>query len=192
MLKYNNLDWKKLDYFWIFAGIFGLLIMISKNKIELNNKKAIEIQRDIDLNYDNFNLSLSNNLTCYTYNKTKDSPENIEDRQYDQNEICKWSKKTLNLINQSINNKTPVELGELNIELKTNFKTEFYNSIIQRIEENNTLINKLINIKSSTAINDFVIRIWNAIGAFSLIVAFAIRLAITTHNINELKTIIIL
>ena len=188
VLKYNNLDWKKLDYFWIFAGIFGLLTMISKNKIELNNKKAIEIQKDIDLNYSNLNLSLNSNLTCFTYNITKNSPENIEDRQYDQDEICKWSKKTLNLINQSSNNKTPVKLEELKIELKTNFKSEFHNSIIQRIKKNNELINKLFNIKSSTAINDFVIRIWNVIGAFSLIVAFAIRLAITTHNINELKT----
>ncbi len=187
VLKYNDLDWKRLEYIWIFAGVFGLLVMVSKNKIEHNKNKLVLIEKDLNIHYRNIQYSLSSWTNCFQYNKTENSPKDIEERQFDQDLICSWSKKTLILILESQNNKKKINLEQLKLDFKTNFITEDYHYYLSQINTINELIDNYNNIQRNNYINNFIINVLNVIGALFLILAFAIRLAVATHNVNKLK-----
>ncbi|GGG19710.1 hypothetical protein GCM10011344_20510 [Dokdonia pacifica] len=189
--NYNQTNYKRLEYYWVFAGMIGLITLVSGNNINHTKREINSLNREINLTHRNILLSMDNNSNCWTYSRTSNSPIDIEDRQEDKDAYCIWSQKMVISINQ-YKKKEYEHFDKVDIEklvFKTDQVIENYNEDLQRIVALQDLIKVRKDKNEKIGLYITIGQILDVLGAFCLIVAFAIRLSIITYNVKESKKI---
>jgi hypothetical protein len=186
----SDTNWKRLEYIWIFIALLGLMTLINENKKQSIESELSKVRQEIKLDMSLVNFLLSDVQTCTKYKKTESSPENFDLSQYDQNLVCNWSKDFI-IETDSI---TGIPLSTLDLSsLQTlDFKTDFMHRYVKEISLYGNRVNKNIekNIHYSAEIEK---KNWDhlykSVGVVLLIIAIAIRLALTQRNVINSKFI---
>ncbi|MBA3900724.1 MAG: hypothetical protein H0X62_11030 [Bacteroidetes bacterium] len=187
-INFSETNWKRLDYIWIFIALMALLAIINENnaiseEYELKNTKQ-EIIFDISL----LNFLLSDKQTCYKYKNSIDAPDDFIQRQYDQDQICAWS-KDFRIETDSV---AGIPICAIDtFSLKTiEFKTDFMDNYVREFSVYTYRINRNIEKYNNCAI-EVNSKVWDefykTVGVFLLILAIAIRLALTENNVSMTK-----
>ncbi|MDQ3191071.1 MAG: hypothetical protein M3Q58_05705 [Bacteroidota bacterium] len=183
-INLSDTNWKRLEYIWIFIGLLGLLALINENKKRSIESELSNFKHEIILDMSLVNFLLSDIQTCTKYKKTVLSPENFDLNQSDQNLICEWS-KNFNIEVDSITG-VPTNIIDTQSIQEIKFKTDFMQGYVKEISLYISRINKNIN-KFNTSSLEGKKKIWDdfykTIGVFLLIIAIAIRLALTKRNV---------
>jgi hypothetical protein len=186
--KLSEVNWKRLEYIWIFIGLFGLLSVVEKNNKEFKTVDNFYVKKNIEFNLSRIKFFLSDLQTCFKYNKISSSLLDFDDRQYDQDLICSWS-KTYKIDFDTIDGIPTKFLDTLAIK-KLIFKTSFMAGYIKEFQSCCSAINsdiKKFNLyKKQIKSNDWE-NFSRTTGVLFIIIAFAIRLSITTKNVKTTK-----
>ena len=188
ILKLSDTNWKRLEYIWIFTGLFGLLTVIEGNNKEFKTADNYYVKQDIQYNLSRIKFFLSDIQSCNKYTKFASSPNDFDDRQYDQDLICDWSGKYKIEID-TVEGIPTISLDTLTIKQIT-FRTTFMDDYVKEFKACCSIINADIEkfnlfqlqIKSSDWEN-----FGRKTGVLLIIIAFAIRLSITTKNVRTAK-----
>lgn len=91
--------WKKVDYFWLAIGALGLIaasadarMLIAKNMVEQKAEAAIHRYKMLRTHLQ-FGTSIA---ICRKFNRTKFSPQNLDEIQKEFDAACDWFKLTVN------------------------------------------------------------------------------------------------
>jgi hypothetical protein len=187
-LKLSETNWKRLEYTWIFIGLFGLLTVIEKNNKEFRATDNYYLKQDIKFNLSRINFFLSDIQSCFKYNKLPSSPQDFDDRQHDQDLICSWAKQYKIEIDtlESIPTKPLDTLTIRQIAFKTSFMDDYvkeFNSCCSIINKDIEMFNKYRQEINASNWENFS----RTTGVLLIILAFSIRLSITTKNVKTAK-----
>ncbi len=186
----SEIEWKRLEFVWIFAGLFGLSTLVMKNRNEFINNEIKYLKFDLDIDYDNLKMSLGNLENCFQFTQHDKSPTDIDLIQKDQNLICNWSQdisKLLDSIKKEDYTKKLIIDSINSLDLKTQYKKDNFNKKVNKLSDFNYKIEQVANKQNSIMFTNKFSKIINVIGAWTLIVAFAIRLCIASHNLKKEK-----
>ncbi|MGY5353605.1 hypothetical protein [Wenyingzhuangia sp. IMCC45467] len=188
VFKLKEITWIRLEFSWIFVGVFGLLFLVAENR---KNRSTNELE--LYSNYVKFNLSDLNIYSeipnhCLKYNNSGVLPQNeFEIRQAEQDSVCSWMKRIHQITSKSIANdyNSLPDLPVLNI---TNYQTSSdYEYVLVYFNRINELTKKRDELRK--IVND---TFWEGykytFGILFLIIAFAIRLTLVSKKIMDKKT----
>jgi len=188
LFKLSETQWKRLEYIWIFTGFIGILTIIDKNHNDENIGKLSNIKSDIKFNMTRIDVFLHSYNTCFQFRKSTPPLEDFEQRQYDQDQICNWSK--LYKIDYDSIEEIPAKLLDTSSINSIKFKTSFMDDYVSDFQKCCCIVNKDLldfnklkeEIKSNNWENNY-----RTFGPLLFILALAVRLSITTHNVRISK-----
>jgi hypothetical protein len=188
IFELSDTNWKRLEYIWIFTGFLGLLTVINENNKSYKDKEMNDIKRDIEFDISRLEFFLSNQMACFKYNNVESSPDDFDQRQYDQDQICDWS-KTFKIQVDSFAGIPTSHLDTValkSIKFKTTFMDDYVEDFSECTNRINTSIDKF-NEYSKEVNSKFWENFSKTFGPILLIIAFAIRLSLTTRNVRNSK-----
>jgi hypothetical protein len=179
----SDTNWKRLEYIWIFIALLGLMALINENKKNSLKAELSKIKQEIKLDLSFVNFLLSDVQTCTKYKKTGLSPDYFDDQQYDQNLVCAWSKNFRIEIDTLAGIPNPLDM----LSLQTlEFKTDFMTRYVEEISSYGNRVNSNL-LKYQHYFLEYQGKSWDyfyrTIGILLLIIAIAIRLALTQRNV---------
>lgn len=180
----SDTNYKRLEYIWIFIALLGLMALINENKRSSIATQISIVKQEITLDLSLVNFLLSDVQTCTKYKKTNLSPEYFDLHQHDQNLICEWSKKFLIEIDSIYG--IPTEPLDVESIKTIAFKSDFMLGYVKEISLYGNRVNKNIekfNVYSSEINKKIWDDFYKTIGILLLIIAIAIRLALTQRNV---------
>jgi hypothetical protein len=188
VFKLSDTNWKRLEYIWIFIGLFGILTVIEKNNKEFKTVDNYYVKKDIEYNLSRINFFLSDIQSCFKYNKIQSSPSDFDERQFDQDLVCEWSKSYKIEIDtaEGIPTKPLDTLSIKKIDFKTTFMDDFVKEFQTCCSTINADIEKFNLYNGQIKSNDWE-NFSRTTGILFIIIAFAIRLSITTRNVRAAK-----
>lgn len=186
--KLSDVNWKRLEYIWILVGLFGLLTIIEKNNQKLKATENYYLKQNIQYNLSRINFFLSEIQSCFKYSKLPSSPQDFDDRQYDQDLICEWSKKYSIEIDtvEGIPTKSLDTLTITQIAFKTTFMDDYvkeFKACCSTINNDIEIFNQYQQEINSNSWENFS----RTTGILLIIIAFAIRLSIATKNVRTAR-----
>jgi len=186
--KLSAKNWRRLEYIWIFIALLGVLVVIEKNNKEFRTVDIINLKQNIKFNLLNINFLLGETQACFKYNKMASSPPDLDDRQFDQDLVCKWA-RNYNIEIDTLED-IPITLLDTTTIKNILFKTSFMDDYVKQFQNSCSLINADI-IKFKDYSNQIKSNQWEdfskTLGVLLLIFAFAVRLSITTNNVRTTK-----
>jgi hypothetical protein len=189
ILKLSEVNWKRLEYVWLFAGFIGLLSISIENNKKFKSSEIQFVKNNIELDISFLNSFLSESQACRKYNQIESSPKDLKQRQSDQDKICFWAKGFK--INIDTLEGIPVfPLDTIKLKLIA-FDTDFMDDYVKEVQKftRNINANILTYNKYSEEIKS---KSWEefskTFGLLLLILAFAVRLSIATRNVRNSKS----
>jgi hypothetical protein len=181
VFKISEVNWKRLEYIWLFAGFLGLINLVIENKKEYNFYSSERVKNYIGVSIKNMRESLTENRTCFQYSKSEFSPYNLVERQSERDRFCAWAKKYL--ITYDTIKSTPKK--HFKILDYHNFRTDEVNMDVADLNELIKVLNSEISeynlYRGEYDSNDWK-TFSKTFGILLLVIAFAIRLSIATKN----------
>jgi hypothetical protein len=186
--KIKEIIWIRLEYIWISIGFIGVLTIVEENQKNFNQQELRFVENWIDYDYEEL-LSISNlqiNCIKYEHNPSLYTKEEYDLLQLRQDSICNWTNKIHIMADSCFKQK---KSAIINLP-KFKISNEERQYPCDRIKELISNINK--NVKKRESIKPKVrSRFWNDIksgfGVILLIIAFALRLTITSNKVNKEK-----
>lgn len=188
IFKLKEIVWIRLEFSWIFVGVFGLLFLVAENR---KNRSSNELERFN--NYVESNISDLNSYSgipnhCFKYNNSGVLPQSEFDlRQAEQDSVCSWMKRIHQITSESIaDNYSPLpQLPILNVQnYQTSTDYEYVLVYFNRINELTAKRDELNKIVNDTFWEGYKY----TFGILFLIIAFAIRLTLVSKKIMDKKT----
>jgi hypothetical protein len=187
-IKLSQVNWKRLEYIWIWAGFLGVVgIIVENDKIE-KQKELFYIRQNITFNMSHIEFHLSEQNACFKYNKMSWSPSDFGQRQEDQDKFCKWA----SYLRTNLDTLDGIPIYSLDtlslkaLDFTTSFLSselkylcKYFNDTRAEIERYKTY-KKVVN---SITWNEFN----KSFGIILFVLAFALRLAIATNNVQTVK-----
>lgn len=184
----SETSWKRLEYLWISTGFLGLISIVNENQnmflYNTSERKGYFIQSDIKM----LKSTLSSFQTCFKFSKSEFSPNDFEERQNDQDKICNWS-KTYQIELDSITEiptKDLLKIDEAKLLLKTDMMNEYIEDFNNSVDTINKDLKEYKSMKITLESDDWK-NFSRSFGVLFLIIAFSVRLAITTKNVVQTK-----
>lgn len=188
LFKWTNLsekNWKKLEYLWIFTGLIGTLSVVERNNKDFNSFEAYWAKKRILNNLLRINYFLGESISCREYVQAETSPPDLIDRQFDQNQICFWSKKYVFEIDSAGVPLNFLETQSINkIQFRTDFMAQYVKEFLECCNDLNQEISNYRDYKEKIQ-SDFFDDFNRSFGILLLIVAAGIKLSITTNSIKN-------
>lgn len=188
VLKISDKNWKRLEYIWIFIGMFGLVSITSENKKEYNFNNSERLKNYLTLTIKDIRTLLNEAHTCIKYTKSEYSPDNFEAIQFDQDLICKWSKS----FKIQLDSLTGLPIAKLDtisnnfFKFKTNAMKDFIHDFNSSIRLLNSELNEYKKYREEYE-SDHWSNFSRTFGVLMLMLAFSIRLSIATKNVKQSK-----
>lgn len=186
IIQLKERNWKRLEYAWLFIGLFGLISVVADNKKQYHHYQSENSANYIKILCKELQSTLNGTQTCFQFIRSEYSPANFDDLQHDQNLICSWSKTfQLNLDSSNSipkNNLEKINVDELN--LKSDGMMLFINEFNSSVEAINSEIKEYtyhLEIYHDQTWEHFT----KSFGVLMLSIAFAIRLSIATKNVVQ-------
>ncbi|HZV69318.1 MAG TPA: hypothetical protein VFG10_07235 [Saprospiraceae bacterium] len=190
IIKISEVNWKRLEYIWIFIGSIGLFALINQNKIDNINGERRFNRMWIDKEISRIKDKFIGSQTCFIFITSKNSPNNLTDLQFDQDLICNWSKNySLDVYNTSNEPEVLLDtISILSLPYRTNDQQKYIDEFLNITRRINNNINSYkIHVKAISS-NKFD-SLNRSFGILLFIVAISIRLAIVCHSVSQLKKI---
>lgn len=193
LINLSKQGWKRLEYFWLGVALLGLLSLVNKNQKDFYLMENNNLVNSFNYHANRIQFLVREVETCYDFSKSPTSPDDIVERQADQDSVCKWSKKyqiyldsiladTVKIIPQN-----PLETNSIkNIKFKTTQMNYYLEDFLSTCSEANKSILKH-NANLEYIKYDVFEGFNSSIGILLLILAFGARFAITTYNVEESK-----
>ena len=183
VLKLSEVNWKRLEYIWLFIGLLGLVNVVVENKKTYNFYNSERLRNYIRSSVRDINSDLVGYKTCFKYNKTEFSPENLDERQYDQDLICNWSKTyQIKLDSLGIPKRKLDTISKVKLKLKTDEMEDFISDFNDMVTTANSEIDEYTTYRKEYEGNDWK-DFSRTFGVLLLMIAFSIRLSIATKNV---------
>jgi hypothetical protein len=185
--KIKEIIWIRLEYIWISIGFIGVLTIVEENQKNFNQQELRFVENWINYDYEEL-LSISNlqiNCIKYQHNSSLFTKEEYDLLQSRQDSICNWTNKIHIKANSCFKKKSAItNLPKLGIS------DEEKQYPCDRIKELISSINKNVEKREITKPKIGSL-FWNDIksgfGVILLIIAFALRLTITSNKVNKEK-----
>jgi hypothetical protein len=185
ILKLSTRSWTRLEYIWIFIGLFGIMSLVDENRKRFIQSELTYLQNWIESDYKDLLKSLKADYNCTQYNHnvdlfTKNEFDSLQNRQ---NTFCEWAKNTYQYVDSCYRAEDKL-IGKFPI-LKLENKEEIYPyDQITSWREN---INQNLKLKKEAdriLADDFWTSFKSSIGLLLVYIAFGLRLAITTNKLR--------
>lgn len=187
-LKLSEANWKRLEYIWLFIGLIGLVNVVVENRKTYNFYNSERVSNYIRSSIKNINSDLSSFKVCFKYNKTDFSPEDFDERQYDQDLICSWSKTyKIKLDTLGIPQRKLDTISKTSFNFKTNEMDDFITDFNEMIKTVNSEIKEYKTYREEYKTEEWK-NFARTFGVLFIMIAFSIRLSIATKNVINSKT----
>lgn len=188
IFKLNKIQWKIMDYIWLFTASLGLLFSIAKYQQDLIKAYlpyeigSIDVRiRDVKRTIDNGQSA----ITCRKFTQSELSPpmEELIKLNKIYSDQCEWFKSHSDYYHDKLSNKEKIDVNDIIEFYDLSVKDyEVFNEFIQEVRSyNSTLSNiKDLNNESKPGEYSFVFMLY---GSFLLTFALSIRITKVTCEI---------
>jgi hypothetical protein len=186
--KKKEIFWIRLEYIWISIGFIAVLTLVEENEKRFNQQELTFVENRIDNDYEEL-LSLSNlqiNCIKYQYNSSLYTKEEYDLIQSRQDSICIWTNKIYMKANACFKHEKSAIKNLPKFEISNGEKQFPCDRIKELISIINKNVEKRENIKPKIE-SHFWNNLKSGFGVILLIIAFALRLTITSNKVNKEK-----
>jgi hypothetical protein len=187
--KKKEIFWIRLEYVWISIGFIGVLTIVEENEKRFNQQELTFVENRIDYDYEEL-LSLSNlqiNCITYQYNPSLYTEKEYNLIQSRQDSICNWTNKIYIKANLCFKHNKSAIKNLPKFEIPKGEKQYPCDRIRELVSNINKNVEKRESIRPKIR-SHFWNNIKSGFGVILLIIAFALRLTITSNKVNKEKS----